>query len=344
MRGSRRSCASAFCSACFVLVAGCGRAYGESGAPDAGKVASSLAPQDAGSNRASGGSTISGSAPANGCAAAPATYDASKPISVRSIGHTSYVLKIRFDDGRVAAFKPRSTRPLGESRYRAEIAAYRLACALDLANVPPAIPEAFVAAALEAAANAEDRAAFERSIRVDGDGRVRGALIPWIDDYEVLPLEDPAWRVKWSAWLSGAAAIAEPDRRLAGAISTMLAFDYLTANWDRWSGANVARHAQTGELLFVDNDGAFYEHPSQTNLSQQLERLRGVAHYSRSFVRALRALTPQGLQAAFGDESLGRPLLPEAVIAAVDARRAALLQVIDSRIERSGESDTLSFE
>ena len=43
----------------------------------------------------------------------------------------------------------------------------------------------------------------------------------------------------------------------------MIVFDYLTANWDRWSGGNVAEDSANGKLLFVDNDGAFYDPPAR---------------------------------------------------------------------------------
>ena len=42
----------------------------------------------------------------------------------------------------MAAYKPRSKLPLGDHRYKGEIAAYRLAVALGLDNVPRAIPRA----------------------------------------------------------------------------------------------------------------------------------------------------------------------------------------------------------
>ena len=186
-----------------------------------------------------------------------------EPVAAKSIGHTSYVLKVTLRGGATGVYKPRSRRTLGDRRYRGEIAAYRLAAALGLDNVPRAVPRAFDAAALREACSATGAGEqFDREALVDADGTIRGAFVDWIAEYRVLPLEEETWRAKWEPWLMDPAArVPKADRLLASAISTMLAFDYLTANWDRWSGGNVARAGATGAVLYVDNDGAFYERP-----------------------------------------------------------------------------------
>jgi Golgi casein kinase Fam20 len=139
------------------------------------------------------------------------------------------------------------------------------------------------------------------------------------------------------------AQIPRGQEGLAASISTMLAFDYITANWDRWSGANVARSGEDGPLLFVDNDGAFYEHPDRSQLATQLARLRQVVRFSKSFVSALRRLDGANLRATFGEESPGTPLLSDHVIADVESRMNVVLEVVDARIGRSGNAETLSL-
>src|SRR5262249_44158712 len=56
----------------------------------------------------------------------------------KSIGSTSIVLKLPLDGGAYAAFKPDTRRH--RDRWRAEVAAWRLAHALKLEGVPPSVP------------------------------------------------------------------------------------------------------------------------------------------------------------------------------------------------------------
>jgi hypothetical protein len=334
MRASRRSCASAFFSAAALLV-GCSRAPGD--------------PPRAGAD----------AAPAT-AAAAPLAYPpqlvqagggdaeaADEPVAVKSVGHTSFVLKVTLADGTVGAFKPRSKRTFGDRRYRGEIAAYRLAAALELGNVPSVTPRAFALASLKRACASVPGCGdqLDREAIPDSDGTVRGAFIRWINGYRVLPLEESTWRARWEPWLfDPRATVPREERSLASAISTLIAFDYLTANWDRWSGGNVARDGAAGELLFVDNDGAFYEHPPAEALARQLSLLRRVVRFSRGFVSALRRLDDAKLREVFGDEPPGEPLLAPPLVAAVEERRRLVIQIVDGRIARSGEHVALAFD
>jgi len=268
------------------------------------------------------------------------TYLTARPVHAKSIGHTSYVLKLTLEGGAVAAFKPRSKLPLGDHRYKGEIAAYRLATALGLDNVPRAIPRSFAADDLRAL-----RADFDEKGLVDDDGRVRGALIPWIEGYRVLPLEDAKQRARWEPWLYDVHAMVPADHRaLAASVSTMLAFDYLTANGDRWSGGNVAEDGASGRVLFVDNDGAFYEWPAPATLAYRRAQLERVTRFSRRFIDALRALDAPRLRSAIGEEAPGVPLLSERSVAGVEARRATVLAIVDARIGNSGGGGTLEFD
>ena len=266
-------------------------------------------------------------------------------VGAKSIGHTSYVLKIRLENGSVAAYKPRSKLPLGDQRYKGEIAAYRLGRALGLDNVPHRHARAPSTRPSSGAFGAprEPRLRPARARRRARD--VRGALMPWIERYEPFPLEEGEPRARWERWLTDAATpVADDDRPMARALSTMLAFDYVTGNWDRWSGGNVARDGSTGRLLFVDNDGAFYEAPPQQSLVRQLALIRRVVRFSRSFVGALRAMDEATVREALGADIDGAPLLPDRVVADVDARRQAVVGVIDAQIARAGEAPTLAFE
>ena len=323
MRGSRSSFASACCSGLLAALAlGCGK------------------PTDAGPRAAASVAPSVSAAPAVAPSAVVDPFLTAAPVGSKSIGHTSYVLKLRLEGGAVAAFKPRSKLPLGGHRYKGEIAAYRLATALGLDNVPRAIPRTFDAARLGAL-----QSDFAEKGLPDDDGRIRGALMPWIDGYRVLPLEEKDSRARWEAWLFDARSSIPEDRRtLAASVSTMIAFDYVTANWDRWSGGNVAENSATGRVLFVDNDGAFYEGPDPAALARQRALLARVTRFSRRFVAALRGMDAAKVRDAVGDEAVGVPLVSERVVAGVAARCAAVVGVVDARIGDAGEGGTLAFE
>jgi len=270
---------------------------------------------------------------------------AGTPRRARSIGHTSYVLKLTLDNGAVGAFKPRSKKPLGDRRYKGEIASFRLAEALGLDNVPRTIGRTFRASDVRNALPLEGQAEFDQMARASPEGDLEGALTQWIDGYEVLPLESAAWRSRWMPWLTDTGAEVDPsDRAMARAISTLVAFDCITANWDRWSGANVARDRATGTVLYVDNDGSFYDEPPAAELDRQFALLARIARFSRSFVSKLRALDGPGMRSALEKDEHGSPLLSERAVVAADSRRRRVLQIIDVAIGRQGEDRSLSFE
>jgi hypothetical protein len=123
----------------------------------------------------------------------------------------------------------------------------------------------------------------------------------------------------------------------------MIAFDYVTANWDRWSGANVAQDGATGMVLFVDNDGAFYEAPPPDALARQLALLRRVVRFSRRFVTAVRALDSPKLADVFGDESPGQPLLTERAVQQARTRYETARDIIAGRVTDTGEDTTLAL-
>jgi hypothetical protein len=152
-------------------------------------------------------------------------------------------------------------------------------------------------------------------------------------------------RSDWKGWLGGA-PIPDDRRDLASQISTLIVFDFITGNWDRWSGGNIGYDAATGLLLFIDNDGAFYDSPPPGPLASQREKLKAVTRFSKSFVDKLRALDSKTLDEAMGQETVGAttlPLLSEKARAGVLARKDGALAIIDGRIRQAGKGATLFF-
>ena len=262
-------------------------------------------------------------------AAVAAPADPPTITRAKSIGHTSVVFKITFAGGNEAAFKPESHR--GKTRYRGEIAAYRLGQSLGLPNVPAALFRRFRATELRSVLPGESADLFDREVVVDADGGIKGAIIPWIKGLEFLPL-------------SASSALLEKDPALAAQISTLIVFDVVTGNWDRWSGGNVGFDRSANRVLFIDNDGAFFDPipagPGEANVAL----LRKTEHFSRSFVTRLRALTFTALAAAIGEEAPGVPLLSAHVLEEAEKRRKNAVSIIDAKIAAHGEASVLSLE
>jgi len=274
-----------------------------------------------------------------------ASYATQLPVWGKAIGRTSVVFKLRLEGGLEAAWKPRSKR--GAFRYRGEIAAYRLGRALGLSNVPPALPRSFAMAELRRALGDPSSGAgklLADEAVPDRRGEVSGALIPWIPDLHFLDLEAEPKRSEWRAWLGSKSPVPPEKRKLAEQISTMIVFDYLTANWDRWSGGNVGTDATGQAVLYIDNDGAFFDPPPPAPLAKQRSLLADDARFSRRFIAALRGLDVDAARKAMGEDAPGEPLLAPRVLAGLEERRKTALAVVDARIAKDGEDKVLEFE
>ena len=284
-----------------------------------------------------------------------APYLEGRARSGKSIGHTSVVLKIELSNGKKAAFKPDSRR--GPGRYKGEIAAHRLGVGGGLANVPPALGRCFPRGEVDAALVGGETEAGKllASETAFAGAVVPGALIPWVDRLEFVPLEAEPLLGTWRSWLRRDHVFAPMDagalggldeaaqRALAAQVSTLVAFDVVTGNWDRWSGGNVGFDRASRTLLFLDNDGAFFETPPKDALARNLRLLERTERFSRSFVGSLRGLDEAALARAVGEERPGVPLLSAKVLAAAAARKDALLADVDAKIGKHGEDATLAF-
>ena len=254
--------------------------------------------------------------------------------AARSIGNTSVVFKVELASGKKAAWKPASRR--GPLRYKGEIAARRMGVALGLPNVPRVWFRAFEAKGLTGVMAAESAELFAKEAIVTG-GSVKGALMPWIDGLEFLALERAPLSGQWKQWLRKGETIPDDRRELARQISTLVAFDFVTGNWDRWSGGNVGIDKATGTLLFIDNDGAFFEVAPLEGLQRNKKLLVGIDRFSRSFVTHMRDLDDAALTAAIGEETPGVPLLSTKALTAALSRRKQLLEIIDGKVSDAGD-------
>ena len=270
-----------------------------------------------------------------------------RPRRVRQVGTSSVTLRMDLGDGLESAFKPRTrTHPRG---YLAEIAAYRIARALGMDNVPPVIgrrlPRPMLEERFEGAHAERDWQAIREDIRWDAPGIVRGAAIYWVPRMRPSELATARDLSRVAPWLSQSGQLPEERASVARDLSTLIAFDYLIGNWDRWSGGNVSTD-ESGQRLFVrDHNVAFVEPLTP----ERYERLRGqlerVERFSRAFVERVGELEEARLRLALAEdpESQERPVLDETQIAGVLSRRRALLSYVGALVDVHGRERVLAW-
>lgn len=269
------------------------------------------------------------------------------PRRHRQVGTTSITLRTDLGEGRECAFKPRTrSHPRG---WAAEIAAYRIARALGLDNVPPVVGRQLPRLAMEQRfdpRHPEEWETIRADILWDAPGVARGAAIHWIPRMRSSELATPSGLASAEAWLDQAGELPPGREAIARDLSTMLAFDYLIANVDRFSGGNVSTDAE-GTRLFVRDHNLAFIHPLSP---ERYERLRGhlarVERFSRGFVTLVSELDEARLRAALAEDPEGREraLLSDAQIQGVLSRRRALLSYVAALVELHGRGRVLCWE
>ncbi|GAC1352763.1 MAG: hypothetical protein NVS3B20_14570 [Polyangiales bacterium] len=187
---------------------------------------------------------------------------------------------------------------------------------------------------------------------------VNGAMIAWLPGLREIALErDPLLGAERELLTIGsetsppqasknpthakALAIVQP---LAPQISTMVAFDHLTGNVDRFSGNNTLTDMTGMRLVFLDNNLSFIAKLDPSHESRRNEALRRTERFSRRLIALVRRLERADLVAIFGSDQDGGPLLTDAQIDACLLRKMELLKHVDALIETHGEAKVLSFE
>lgn len=263
-------------------------------------------------------------------------------------GGSSLSLRLDFASGARAAFKPLQIHP--QSDPRREIAAYRVDRLLGIGHVPPGKSAAFAVDDLVAAIEPASRAHAAARITEEAiarHGKLHGEVSWWIPELKAVRvggqlIDEAAGEARWTQYLqAGAARPAELSPMLAQ-IATVILFDLLIDNADRWSGNNTQGSPDNRVLYFMDNTLSFsaFRLGHETNLS----RLHRIQVFPRALVGKLRALTVEAIEAALGgdDELLG-PLLTEVEIRAILARRDHFVGYIDRLIAELGEDAVLAL-
>jgi hypothetical protein len=181
---------------------------------------------------------------------------------------------------------------------------------------------------------------------VRDEDAVRGAAIYWIPELTDVGLERRAGLRRMSEWLHADGELPAASRSLAASVSTMMAFDYVIGNFDRWSGGNVQGNAAATIVYVRDHDLAF---PARMN--EKLHRrlwhdLQRAERFSARFYAALKRLTPGCFEQELARDpgAAAGELLSKRQFAGVFDRREALLSHIESLIAVRGERGVLVFE
>lgn len=262
-------------------------------------------------------------------------------------GGSSISLRIDFEGGARAAFKPDQT--LLQTIPRKEVAAYRLSRLLGIESVAPAIPRSFREKDLIDALDPGSRDVVPRflaQLRGD-DGEVAGALMWWIPEIKDavigrFPIDTVDGMVLWKRYLQAGAEIPSEHEALLPQISTMVGFDFLISNSDRWSGSNTKGSPDGKLLYYMDNTLSFGPNPQGNGKTAAY--LGRVEKFSRSFIQAVRALDEESLrEVVLGETEPYERLLTDSEIAGVMFRRERLLGYVEDLVANHGAERILVF-
>ena len=200
--------------------------------------------------------------------------------SVRQLGGGSSIsLRAVFEGGYQAALKPEQLRI---TRYQSEVAAYRVSRALHLSMVPPSCGRRIPREQLMATVPKAMVERMEEELIADEHGNVACAVIAWVPHLHGLRLEEADW---WRPMLLKGTPMPGNKRKRALEISTLLLFDYLILNQDRWSGGNT--HESDGQMVFIDQGAGFGPERHHRRSRSALRTLKWSERFSRDVASAV---------------------------------------------------------
>lgn len=254
-------------------------------------------------------------------------------------GGSSVSFRLEFADGSRVAFKPTQINP--QSVPRKEVAAYRLNRLLGLNYIAPAtlrtLSREDVLGKL-----AGDSAAMRPRVEAETifeNGGTLGVLSYWIPTIMNMGLDSSEGVNRWTEWLTIGDPVPRDKAQVLAQLSTLLVFDLLQNNSDRWSGGNLMGSPDGKMLYFMDN--AFGFQVDREGHQRCRSYLYRAQKFSRRFVLALRQLDKESLQKTMNEPP--GPVLNEAEIDAVLGRRNVALRYINDLIQQHGEDRVLVF-
>ncbi len=249
---------------------------------------------------------------------------------------TTAVYHLDLGDGIEAAFKP-ETRVF-RTLWHNDIAGYRLARALGVADRSPPATARRVALEIFGRHAARDGLMPSR----ENPAEVWGAVILWLPTLGHTDLHTDAGRARWNAWLDVHGRIPRAHTEQAEQISTLLLFDYLQGNEDRWNAGNL-RTDEHGDVLYRDNNGGWWSAIMSDPATGEW-RLHDAQRFRRSVVDALVRTDIAALRAEFArDSAAPAPLVNDRVLAAYGRRRARALAYVRACVRRFGEGRVFAW-
>jgi hypothetical protein len=291
--------------------------------------------------------------------------------AIKGKGGRSLAFKLELQDGSHGYFKPEQS--FSGTAFEAEIVAHALDRALGIGRVPPTVGRVLDWEQLAPAAEDDERIA---ELVFAQDGKLRGALVGWIDGELVPATTPPGWeswvRVeRFEPWLvtpfqraiehgralqhnverarKGLQAeryytdVPKPDHPdRAGELSDMLLLDFLLLNLDRWGGGNgnVLTVGVGGPLIFLDNAAGLSAGPHRRSLPDK--RFFPVQRFRKPTIEALRALDLRALARRL-EQDQAAPLLTVQQLEGIGLRRQAALAHVEALCNEHGTDAVLSL-
>lgn len=254
-------------------------------------------------------------------------------------GGSSISFRLDFADGSRAAFKPEQINP--QTIPRKEVAAYRLERWLGFNSVPPATMRTFhhddLVGHLPPDAQFLQKR-IEAETTFDAEGFTRGELSYWIPVIVDSHLDTLDNVLLWWRWMTVGEQLPPEKAPLLQQLSSLLVFDMLTNNSDRFSGGNLMTSKDGRVLFWMDNTFGFQIEP-EGHLRCRTYLFR-CQKFSKKMIAALRRLDFAALKEALQPEP---GLLSDAEMQSVVARKDVTLRYVDSLIAQYGSEQVLVF-
>ena len=179
---------------------------------------------------------------------------------------------------------------------------------------------------------------LQKETLFDEEGFTRGEVSFWIPTVVDSHLDTAEAVEQWTKWLSVGEEMPAPKAGLMSQLSSLIVFDVLQNNSDRFSGGNLLTSQDGRTLYFMDNTFGFQLEPQAHEKTRSA--LVRCQKFSRRLVAALRGMDAHAIRAALDAEP---GVLSDEEIGAVVARRDVVLRYVDRLIDRYGAERVLVF-